>query len=363
MIKKTILNDTHRSLGARMVDFGGWDMPVNYGSQIDEHHQVRQAVGMFDVSHMTVVDVSGVQATAFLRYLLANDVAKLTRQGKALYSCMLNEDAGIIDDLIVYYLDDNNYRLVVNASTRDKDLAWMEQQAADFDVRVDERPALAMIAVQGPKARQKVCPLLPDRLGLSAAEIKPFSACWFGEWFVGRTGYTGEDGFEIILPEDKAVGFWRQLIEAGVKPCGLGARDTLRLEAGMNLYGQDMDETKHPLESGLGWTIAWLPEERDFIGKKALTAIKQQGKTDKFVGLLLQDKGILRGHQQVVLPDGQTGEVTSGGYSPTLERSIAFARVPASIADSCDIDMRGKLKKATVVKPCFVRQGQIQITL
>jgi len=363
MTKQTILNNIHRELGARMVDFGGWDMPVNYGSQIDEHHEVRSAVGMFDVSHMTVVDVSGQQAQPFLQYLLANDVAKLTRQGKALYSCMLNEDAGIIDDLIVYFLDDENYRLVVNASTRDKDLAWIEQQAESFEVSIDERPNLAMIAVQGPKARQKVCPILPERLGMSAAEIKPFSACWFGEWFVGRTGYTGEDGFEIMLPEDKAEGFWRQLLEVGVKPCGLGARDTLRLEAGMNLYGQDMDETKNPLESGLAWTISWSPTERNFIGKTALEAIKQQTNNDKFVGLLLEDKGVLRGHQQVVLEDGSVGEITSGGYSPTMERSIALARVPATIGEQCKIDIRGKLKNASVVKPCFVRQGAVQIKL
>ncbi|OUR83661.1 glycine cleavage system protein T [Cycloclasticus sp. 46_120_T64] len=363
MTKQTILNNAHRELGARMVDFGGWDMPVNYGSQIDEHHEVRNAVGMFDVSHMTVVDVSGQQAKPFLQYLLANDVAKLERQGKALYSCMLNEDAGIIDDLIVYFLDDENYRLVVNASTRDKDLAWIEQQAESFEVSIDERANLAMIAVQGPKARQKVCPILPERLGMSAAEIKPFSACWFGEWFVGRTGYTGEDGFEIMLPEDKALGFWRQLLEVGVKPCGLGARDTLRLEAGMNLYGQDMDETKNPLESGLAWTISWSPAERDFIGKAALETIKQQTNNDKFVGLLLEDKGVLRGHQQVVLEDGSVGEITSGGYSPTMERSIALARVPATIGEQCKIDIRGKLKNASVVKPCFVRQGAVQIKL
>jgi len=363
MTKQTVLNKAHRELGARMVDFGGWDMPVNYGSQIDEHHEVRNAVGMFDVSHMTVVDVSGKQAKAFLQRLLANDVAKLTRQGKALYSCMLNEKAGVIDDLIVYFLDDENYRLVVNASTREKDLAWINQQAEAFEVSIEERPNLAIIAVQGPKARQKVCPILPERLGMSAAEIKPFSACWFGEWFVGRTGYTGEDGFEIMLPEEKAEGFWKQLLEVGVKPCGLGARDTLRLEAGMNLYGQDMDETKHPLESGLAWTIAWSPEDRDFIGKTVLAAIKKQSAHDKFVGLLLQDKGVLRGHQKVVLADGSTGEITSGGYSPTLERSIALARVPANIGETCQIDIRGKLKNAKVVKPCFVRQGAVQIEL
>lgn len=363
MTKKTILNEAHRQLGARMVDFGGWDMPVNYTSQIDEHHAVRMSGGMFDVSHMTVVDVNGEQAKAYLQHLLANDVAKLTRPGKALYSCMLNDDAGIIDDLIVYFLEDKNYRLVVNASTRDKDIAWLDKQAESFDVVIDEKAALAMIAVQGPKARQKVCPLLPERLGLSAAEIKPFNACWHGEWFVGRTGYTGEDGFEIMLPEDVAEGFWKQLLEVGVKPCGLGARDTLRLEAGMNLYGQDMDETKNPLESGLAWTISWQPTNRDFIGRVALETIREKADSDKFVGLLLEDKGVLRGRQTVLLDDGSQGEITSGGYSPTLGRSIALARVPASIGETCKIDIRGKLKAARVVKPRFVRQGTVQIEL
>lgn len=363
MTKKTILNEAHRQLDAHMVDFAGWEMPLDYGSQIDEHHLVRQQVGMFDVSHMTVIDITGKQAKVFLQTLLANDVAKLTRQGKALYSCMLNEKAGIIDDLIVYYLDDQTYRLVLNASTHDKDIAWIETCSAAFEVSVKVQENLAMIAVQGPKARQKVCPLLPERLGLSAAEIKPFAACWFGEWFIGRTGYTGEDGFEIMLPEDKVNDFWNNLLKVGVKPCGLGARDTLRLEAGMSLYGQDMDENTHPLESGLGWTVAWQPADRRFIGRAALEDIKQKAEHKKVVGLVLQDKGVLRRQQRVILEDGREGEITSGGYSPTLERSIAMARVPATKSTVCEVEIRGKLKKALLVKPHFARSGKAVLGL
>lgn len=363
MTQQTVLNQKHREAGARMVDFGGWDMPVNYGSQVDEHHSVREAAGVFDVSHMTIVDVQGPDAKAFLQNLLANDVAKLTITGKALYSCMLNEQANIIDDLIVYYLNDTDYRLVVNASTRDKDLAWINHQATSFDVTITEQPNLAMLAVQGPQARDRVYSLLSPELAAEAAVLKPFHACWKQEWFIGRTGYTGEDGFEIMLPADQAATFWDQILAAGIQPCGLGARDTLRLEAGMNLYGSDMDEATHPLESGLGWTIAWDPTDRDFIGRSSLEAIHDAGNSRRFVGLVLEDKGVLRGHQRVVLEDGSEGEITSGGFSPTLGRSIAFARVPANVGQSCLVDIRGKLKPARVVKTCFVRNGTPQLEL
>lgn len=363
MTQKTILNQKHRDAGARMVDFGGWDMPVNYGSQVDEHHSVREGTGVFDVSHMTIVDAQGNDAKPFLQTLLANDVAKLTVSGKALYSCMLNDQAGVIDDLIVYYIDDSNYRLVVNASTREKDLNWINQQAADFDVTITEQPELAMLAVQGPQARDRIYALLSPELAADAAQLKPFHACWHQDWFIGRTGYTGEDGFEIMLPAAHAEAFWDQILAAGIQPCGLGARDTLRLEAGMNLYGSDMDETKHPLESGLGWTIAWEPTDRDFVGRAALETIRQSGESHRFVGLVLEDKGVLRGHQRVVLEDGSEGEITSGGFSPTLGRSIAFARVPKNVGQSCQVDIRGKLKPARVVKTCFVRNGTAQLEL
>jgi aminomethyltransferase len=270
MGNRTPLFDEHVAAGGKMVDFAGWEMPINYGSQIEEHNQVRTDAGMFDVSHMVVVDLEGERTREFLRYLLANDVDRLQDSGKALYSCMLNETGGVIDDLIVYFLRDDFFRMVVNAATREKDLAWLEKQAAAFSVNVRERPELAMIAVQGPNARAKTLPLLPDSAREAAAGLKTFTGMFDGDWFIARTGYTGEDGFEIILPAGEAAGFWRRLSYAGVKPAGLGARDTLRLEAGMNLYGSDMDESVSPLESALGWTVAWEPVDRDFIGRAAL---------------------------------------------------------------------------------------------
>jgi aminomethyltransferase len=366
MALKTPLYDTHVALGARMVDFGGWDMPVNYGSQIDEHHAVRRDAGMFDVSHMCVVDLKGSGAGPFLRHLLANDVGRLTTPGKALYSCMLREDGGVIDDLIVYYMHPTWYRVVVNAGTRDKDLAWMRQHAsaAEFaeDLEIIERKDVAMIAVQGPQAREKAATVLPSPCRDSALALETFYGVECGDFFVARTGYTGEDGFEIMLPATEAPAFWMQLQSAGIAPCGLGARDTLRLEAGMNLYGSDMDETRHPLESGLGWTLALKPEERLFIGRAALEKIKAAGNSNIFVGLILEERGVLRGHQKVVTPNGP-GEVTSGTFSPTLERSIALARVPAGTTGEVQVDIRGKLLKARVVRPPFVRNGKACVTL
>ena len=345
-----------------MVDFGGWDMPVNYGSQIEEHHAVRRDAGMFDVSHMTVLDLEGPRTREFLRKLLANDIDKLREPGKALYSCMLNVQGGVIDDLITYYLREDWFRMVVNAATHDKDLAWIAQQAKPFGVKLTERD-LAMIAVQGPKARDKAARALPAGLRERALALKPFSAALSDGFFVARTGYTGEDGFEIMVPAEQAAQFWRALGAQGVKSCGLGARDTLRLEAAMNLYGQDMDEQVTPLESGLGWTVAWNPAGRDFIGRAALEAQRDAGPTCKLIGLLLEDKGILRAHQKVICDGLGEGEITSGTFSPTLERSIALARVPAASGDTVQVDIRGKLSKARVVKPPFVRNGKILVNL
>lgn len=358
---KTPLYDQHVAAGARIVDFGGWDMPVNYGSQKEEHHAVRRDAGMFDVSHMTVVDLGGQRTLDFLRYLLANDVSKLTQPGKALYTCMLREDGGIIDDLIVYRLDDGNYRLVVNAATREKDLEWIRRHAQDFGVHVNERAELAMIAVQGPQARELAATLIDAHWREQALALAPFSACYAGEWFVARTGYTGEDGWEILLPAADAAEAWAALLEAGVAPCGLGARDTLRLEAAMNLYGNDMDESVSPLESGLEWTVAWKPADRNFIGRAALEQQKASGGLRRFVGLLLEDKGILRGHQRVVVDGSGDGEITSGGYSPTLDRSIALARVPAGVQDRAKVDIRGRLAEARIVPTPFVRHGKVRI--
>lgn len=352
-MQHTPLYNAHLAAGARMVDFSGWDMPINYGSQIDEHHQVRQDAGMFDVSHMTVVDVRGPDARAYLQRLLANDVGRLTDAGKALYSCMLNEQGGVIDDLITYFLGEGNYRVVVNAATREKDLTWMQEQTAGFDVNVTEQPGLAMIAVQGPNAREKA---LAASGASAAADLKPFFAAQVGDLFIARTGYTGEDGFEICLPSAQAENLWNKLLASGVKPCGLGARDTLRLEAGMNLYGQDMDETVSPLEAGLSWTLA-MKDEREFIGRGALEAQKQAGVKQRQVGLVLEDRGVLRAGQPVRTTEGE-GVTTSGGFSPTLQRAIAFARVPVGEANEATVDIRGKLLKARIVKPPFVRQGK-----
>jgi len=357
MSQRTPLYDAHVAAGGRMVDFGGWEMPLNYGSQIEEHHQVRQHVGMFDVSHMTVVDIHGVQARQFLSYLLANDVARLQTVGRALYSCMLNEEGGILDDLIAYFLDEDFFRLVVNAGTRDQDLAWITARAQGFDIRVAEKPELAMIAVQGPVARHKVLALMPSADADRAAQLKPFNAGRFGAWFVARTGYTGEDGFEISLPAEAASALWEQLLLAGIAPCGLGARDTLRLEAGMNLYGQDMDERVTPLESALGWTVA-LQDERVFIGKDALLAQKMRGIEHKLTGLLLRGRGVLRHGQKIVTAHGP-GIITSGSYSPTLQQAIAFTRIPQNASGSCQVDMRGKLLDCDIVKPPFARNGTV----
>lgn len=370
MTRKTILNDAHRALGARMVDFGGWDMPLHYGSQVDEHHQVRRDAGMFDVSHMTVVDLRGQRTREFLRKLLANSVDKLQKPGKALYTTMLDEAGGVIDDLIVYFMSDDWFRMVVNAATRDKDLAWINAQAKPYDVEVTERPELAMIAAQGPNARDRVLGLLGDNDAARVAKLARFSAAnvddaRFGALFIARTGYTGEDGFEIVVPEDRAVALWNALLDAGVKPAGLGARDTLRLEAGMNLYGQDMDETTSPYEAGLAWTVALdaAPDgtPRAFNGRALLERHKAQGAPRQMVGIVMDEKGVLRHGQRVVTDDGD-GEILSGTFSPTLGKAIAFARVPAgkvplAAGDRVRVDIRGREVPARVVAWPFVRDG------
>jgi len=356
MAQQTVLIGKHLEAGAKVVDFHGWDMPLHYGSQIEEHHAVRTDAGMFDVSHMTIVDLTGARTREFLRYLVANDVAKLTTPGKALYTGMLNEAGGVIDDLIVYFMTEDFFRLVVNSATREKDLAWITTQAKAFEVTVTERPEFAMIAVQGPNAKAKVATLLDDAQKAAVAGMKPFFGVQAGNLFIATTGYTGEDGYEISLPNADAADFWQKLLDAGVKPAGLGARDTLRLEAGMNLYGQDMDETVSPLAANMGWTIAWEPSDRNFIGRKALEAQRAAG-TYKLVGLVMEQKGVLRHGQKVIVAGGE-GEITSGTFSPTLGYSIAMARVPASTGDTAEVDIRGKLVPVKVVKPSFVRMGK-----
>ena len=363
MAKKTPLYDQHVACGGKLVDFAGWNMPLNYGSQLDEHHAVRSAAGMFDVSHMTVVDLTGDKVKPFLQYLLANDVDKLKLSGKALYSGMLREDGGVIDDLIVYYIHDTFYRMVVNAGTRDKDMAWIEKQAVAFAVDVNERHDLAMVAVQGPNAREKAHAVLSAAQADAARQLQPFFGSESEGFFIARTGYTGEDGYEMMVPAGQAAQLWGALVQQGVRPCGLGARDSLRLEAGMNLYGSDMDETTSPLESGMGWTIAWEPSTRHFIGRKALEAQRRQSGGSKLVGLVLLDKGVLRAHQTVVWNGDPMGETTSGGFSPTLGRSIALARVATEVSDECQVEVRGKMLLCQVVKPPFVRNGKACIKI
>ena len=360
MGQRTPLYDLHLALGAKMVDFGGWDMPLHYGSQVEEHHQVRRDCGVFDVSHMTVIDVGGAQAKAWLRHLLANDVERLHSPGRALYSTMLNEQGGIVDDMIVYRLDEG-YRLVVNASTRDQDMAWMQAHLDGFDVQLRERSELAMLAIQGPHARQKIAELVSQSRGNLIQLLKPFEGLSDGDWFIARTGYTGEDGLEIILPADQAPGFFNDLVGAGISPIGLGARDTLRVEAGMNLYGQDIQQDISPLASNMAWSIAWEPATRQFIGRKALEAEQAAGVQQKLVGLVLEERGVLRAHQVVRIADVGEGEITSGSFSPTLSKSIALARVPVATADRAEVEIRGKWYPVRVVKPTFVRHGKTLI--
>ena len=365
---QTVLNQAHRALGAKMVDFGGWDMPIHYGSQIDEHHLVRTGADMFDVSHMTVVDLHGEKTRHFLRHLVANSVEKLQKPGKALYTAMLNPRGGVIDDLIIYFLSEDFFRLVVNAATREKDLAWIGEQAMAFDVSATERRDFAMIAVQGPTARDKVVGLLREQDRARIGKLGKFVA---GDaqttdgtpLFVARTGYTGEDGFEVVVPEDRAIALWNALLAAGVKPAGLGARDTLRLEAGMNLYGQDMDDGVSPYEAALAWTVA-LDEGRAFIGRDVLEAQMASGAPRQMIGLVMDEKGVLRHGQKVLTAVGE-GEILSGTFSPTLGKAIAFARVPAGeiplgTAGNVRVDIRGREVPVRVVKFPFVRDGQPQ---
>ncbi len=355
MLKKTPLYYQHVNSNAKLVDFGGWEMPLHYGSQIEEHHQVRRDAGVFDVSHMATIDLTGAKVKQFLRYLLANDVGRLKTIGKALYSCMLNEKGGVIDDLIVYYQDDERFRMVVNAATKDKDIAWIMHHAKEFAVSVQKRDDLAMLAIQGPQASEKIKDLIPETLSL-----KPFHSTW-NDWFIARTGYTGEDGFEIILPANQASDLWSNLLSNGIHPIGLGARNTLRLEAGMNLYGTDMDEDCSPLEAGLNWTVAWNPQTRDFIGRKALEA--QVAEHRIMIAIVLQDKGILRDHQPIYTENGGEGYITSGSFSPTLGRSIAFARLPMGKYEQVKVRIRNKTLSAKVVKPPFIQHGKVCIDL
>jgi aminomethyltransferase len=358
MGKKTPLYQSHINANAKMVDFFSWEMPLHYGSQVEEHHQVRKSAGVFDVSHMTIVDFQGPDTFAYLQKLLANNVDRLV-PGKALYTCMLNTEGFVIDDLIVYKIADDFYRLIVNSATHDKDLAWFNQHLKNFNIQMTERHDLAMLAIQGPEVLAKLSQIFPYAEDLK--KLKPFQALSCDDLFIARTGYTGEDGFEIIVPEKRAQALWEKILASGIKPCGLGARDTLRLEAGLNLYGADMDETVTPLESNLAWTVAFEPQDRDFIGRSALQKQKEEGLKKRLVGLILKGPGVLRNHQKVMMDGEVIGEITSGSFSPTLQKGIAFARVAFDVGSTCYVDIRGKSLEVDVVKLPFVRFGKKNI--
>ncbi|RNC78729.1 glycine cleavage system aminomethyltransferase GcvT [Piscirickettsia salmonis] len=357
-MRKTALYDLQDQLSPRWVDFAGWQMPIYYGSQLEEHLAVRNDAGMFDVSHMQVVDVKGADAKAFFSYLLANDINKLKAPGKALYSCMLNHEGGVIDDLIVYYLGEEYYRIVVNAGCADKDIAWIKEIASQFAVTVSTPEDVAIIAVQGPQALARVISVLSAPKVELISQLQPFAVGSIEGWTIARTGYSGEDGLELILPVDQVTQAWQDLITAGITPCGLGARDTLRLEAGLNLFGQDMDEVTHPYESNLGWTVALEPSERNFIGRQALEAIKAEGVTHRLVSLVMTEKGVLRHGQKVIVEGVGEGVITSGTFSPSLGVAIAFARIPVSDAASVEVEIRNKRFPAHIVRGPFVRMGK-----
>ncbi len=353
---KTPLYTQHVEAGAKMVDFHGWEMPIHYGSQIKEHEAVRSHAGLFDVSHMTIVDIHGPESKAFLQFLLANDVDKLKSPGKALYTALLNEEGGILDDLIVYQLDPG-YRLVVNCATKESDLRWMQEHASDFAVEVRELDNFAMIAIQGPKARELTSQVLPEQ-SERIQTLKLFEGFAKGRWFIARTGYTGEDGLEVMLPAKDASDFWSQLVNSGIQPCGLGARDTLRLEAGLNLYGTDMDESVSPLASNLEWTVAWEPASRHFLGREAITSEKEAGVKQVLVGLVIDERAIMRSGQKVLINGEEIGIITSGTFSPTLQKSIAMARIENTATETVEVEIRDKSFKAKVVKLPFVRKGK-----
>lgn len=356
-LKTTVLNQTHRQMGARMVDFGGYDMPVNYGSQIEEHHAVRKACGIFDVSHMGVVDVTGVDTEAYLQWLLANDVARLNRVGAGQYSLLLNEAGCVLDDLILYKLRTDRYRIVVNCGNKETDLVWMQRQAKKFDVQVQARPDLGILALQGPKSAEILAEMEPSGWA-EASKLKRFQMTSLEQCNIARTGYTGEDGFEIICPNEKIERLWCELIEHGAVAAGLGARDTLRLEAGYCLWGHEMDRETSPYVANLAWTIQ-MRQGRDFVGRTALESQLQLGVRQHLVGLVLEGKGIIRDGCEIETAGG-VGQVTSGSYSPTLEASIALARIPINIqiGSTVQVIIRGRPIDAKVTKPAFVSNGK-----
>lgn len=360
--KRTPLYEQHKALGARFVDFGGWEMPVQYTSILEEHQAVRTRAGLFDVSHMGEFKIEGESAQAFLQYLVPNDVGRLTVQ-QALYTQLCLPNGNTIDDLLVYRLTEDHYMLVVNAANIEKDLAWVKKQADAFpNVSViDQSATTALLALQGPAAQDILQPFTAANL----AEIDYYHAtadlvdgvnC-----IISRTGYTGEDGFELYCPSVDAVKLWNDLLDAGkpqgLQPAGLGARDTLRLEAGYCLYGHELDEDTNPLEARLGWTIKF--KKGDFIGHDALAQVKAQGPRRLLVGIELLERGVPRGGYAIYQQDRQIGALTSGSPGPTVGKNIGMGYVEAAQAvagQQVYIDIRGKRVAAQIVGLPFYKR-------
>ncbi|MBF0590404.1 MAG: glycine cleavage system aminomethyltransferase GcvT [Magnetococcales bacterium] len=357
-MNRTSLFERHQQLKARIAPFGGWEMPIDYGSQIKEHKAVRERCGLFDVSHMGVVDLHGPEVELFLRYLLSNDVARIPEDGRAQYTLMLNEQGGVVDDLIVYRMATGWFRLVVNAGGRDRDMAWIRRWMVRFKVTAEMRDDLGLLALQGPESDDRLMEITNPALGEQAVALKPFHALMVGDVLIARTGYTGERGFEISAPREQIERIWDGAMEAGVQPVGLGARDTLRLEAGYNLYGSDMDQETSPLATGLGWVVCWDPEDRLFIGRTALEAERLSGSAWKRLGVVLEGRGVLRDGQELLSGEGDRliGLVTSGSFSPMLGKGIGLARLRADVkvGDLCQVNQRGRKLTAKLVKPPFI---------
>ncbi len=354
---KTPLYQTHANLAAQFTDFAGYTLPLHYGSSSNEHQMVRESAGMFDASHMVIVDLHGNDATAWLRQLLSNDVAKLTN-GRALYTCMCRESGGVIDDLIVYRLADDRYRLILNAANREKDLAWMEAHRPP-SIRTHEIQGQAVIAIQGPDAvRLTQAALAEMDRPMDVLAMNRFSAVESGDWFVARTGYTGEDGLEIVLPASQSATLWAALAAQDIGPAGLGARESLRVEAGLCLYGQELDEEHTPAESGIASTIDIEDPDRDFIGRDVLEDHKLFGGRCRQVGIVLDGRGAVSKGQAVELVGKTIGRITSSTFSPTREVSLALARVDREFKGGCDVNSGDRLIAAHIASIPFVPHGQ-----
>ena len=356
----TPMYDLHLALGAKMVDFRGWDMPLHYGSQVEEHHQVRQDCGVFDISHVAVTDIQGPDASALLRRLLCNDVEKLSDLGSGHYSALLNEQGGVIDEALVFKTP-TGFRSLTNAATRERVQSWFTLQAENLDVEFQYRNDLSVLAIQGPNTFERLGQIFNSNRTALLQALEPSCGFFDNDWFFSRTGYSGEEGIEIILPRSQVVDLFNELVGAGIAPIGLGARDTLRLEAGFCLQGNDLDETHSPLVSGIENRVCWQDQSRDFIGKAALEREQAAGNLDRIVGLVLEERGVLRANQAVRIVGHPDGIITSGSFSPTLGKAIALARVAACTDERGEVEIRNKWYPVRVVKPCFVRHGEILI--